>query len=157
MLKVDSYIFAAHRNNEKIMVTNRTFTMIKPDAVTDGYSGAILKMIEEAGFKIVSLKMVKLTKERAGQFYAVHKERPFYGELVTFMSSGPIVAAILEKDTAVADFRNLIGATNPADAEPGTIRALYARSIGENAVHGADSDENAIREGSFHFAGVEMH
>lgn len=139
------------------MAGNRTFTMIKPDAVADGHIGAILAKINEAGFRIVAMKLTRLTRDKAGEFYEIHKERPFYGELVDFMCSGPIVAAILEKDNAVEDFRKLIGATNPAEAEPGTIRALYARNIGENAVHGADSDENAIREGSFHFAGVEMH
>ncbi len=138
------------------MSGNRTFTMIKPDAVAAGHTGAILKMIEEAGFRIVAMKFTKLSAEKAGEFYEVHKERPFYGELVEFMSSGPIIAAILEKENAVADFRKLIGATNPAEAEPGTIRALYAKSIGENAIHGADSDENAAREGSFHFAEVEI-
>lgn len=130
--------------------------MIKPDAVADGHIGAILSKISEAGFRIVAMKLTQLTPKKAGEFYEIHKERPFYGELVEFMSSGPIVAAILEKDNAVEDFRTLIGATNPAEAAPGTIRALYARSIGENAVHGADSDENARREGSFHFAEVEM-
>ncbi len=130
--------------------------MIKPDAVKAGHAGAILKMIEEAGFRIVAMKLTKLSPEKAGEFYAVHKERPFYGELVEYMSSSPIVAAILEKDNAVEDFRKLIGTTNPADAEPGTVRALYGTSIGENAIHGADSDENAAREGSFHFAEVEM-
>ena len=130
--------------------------MIKPDAVASGHIGAILAQINKAGFRIVSMKLTHLTPQKAGAFYEVHKERPFYGELVDFMSSGPIVAAILEKDNAVEDFRKLIGATNPAEAEPGTIRALYAKSIGENAVHGADSDENALREGSFHFAEVEM-
>ncbi len=138
------------------MAGNRTFTMIKPDAVASGHIGAILAQINKAGFRIVSMKLTHLTPQKAGAFYEVHKERPFYGELVDFMSSGPIVAAILEKDNAVEDFRKLIGATNPAEAEPGTIRALYAKSIGENAVHGADSDENALREGSFHFAEVEM-
>ena len=138
------------------MATNRTFTMVKPDAVAAGHAGAILKQIQDAGFKIIAMKLTKLSTEKAGAFYEVHKERPFYGELVEFMSSGPIVAAILEKDNAVADFRELIGATNPAEAKPGTIRALYAKSIGENAVHGADSDENAAREGSFHFSEVEM-
>ena len=133
------------------MAGNRTFTMIKPDAVQAGHIGAILAMINEAGFRIVAMKMTKLS-----EFYEVHKGRPFYDELVEFMSSGPIVAAILEKDNAVEDFRKLIGATNPAEAEPGTIRALFAKSIGENAVHGADSDENAAREGSFHFAATEM-
>ena len=138
------------------MAGNRTFTMIKPDAVKAGHIGAILEKINGAGFRIVAMKMTQLLPEKAGEFYEIHKERPFYGELVEFMSSGPIVAAILEKDNAVEDFRKLIGATNPAEAAPGTIRALYATSIGENAVHGADSDENAIREGSFHFSRTEM-
>lgn len=130
--------------------------MIKPDAVKAGNIGAILKMINEAGFTIKAMKFTKLSNEKAGEFYAVHKERPFYGELVEFMSSGPIVAAVLEKDNAVADFRTLIGATNPADAAPGTIRALYASNVGENAVHGSDSNDNAQIEASFHFAGTEM-
>lgn len=138
------------------MAGNRTFTMIKPDAVEDGHIGNILKHICDAGFRIVAMKYTRLSREKAGEFYAVHKERPFYGELVEFMSRGPIVAAILEKENAVEDFRKLIGATNPANAEPGTIRALYAKNVGENAVHGSDSDENAAIEGSFHFAGVEM-
>jgi len=129
--------------------------MIKPDAVKAGHIGAILAHINNGGFKIVALKLTQLSKEKAGEFYAVHKERGFYGELVDFMSSGPIVAAILEKDNAVEDFRKLIGATDPSKAEAGTIRALYATSIGENAVHGSDSDENAKIEGDFHFAGVE--
>ncbi len=139
------------------MAGNITFTMIKPDAVKAGHIGAILHQINEAGFKIIAMKYTRLSAEKAGEFYAVHKERPFYGELVEFMSSGPIVAAVLEKDNAVEDYRTLIGATNPAEAAPGTIRANYATSIGENAVHGADSDENALIEASFHFAGVEMH
>ncbi len=138
------------------MATNRTFTMIKPDAVEAGNIGAILNDINAAGFRIVALKYTKLSAEKAGEFYAVHAERPFYGELVEFMSRGPIVAAILEKENAVADFRTLIGATNPANAAPGTLRAKYAKSMGENAVHGSDSDENAAIEGSFHFAGTEM-
>ncbi|MBK9566761.1 MAG: nucleoside-diphosphate kinase [Saprospiraceae bacterium] len=138
------------------MATNRTFTMIKPDAVSSGYIGAILSQINEAGFKIVAMKYTKLSAEKAGEFYAVHKARPFYGELVEFMSSGPIVAAILEKENAVEEFRKLIGSTNPADAAPGTIRAKYARNIGENAIHGSDSDENATIEGAFHFAGTEI-
>lgn len=138
------------------MATNRTFTMIKPDAVRNGHIGAILQHIQAGGFKIVAMKYTKLSTEKAGEFYAVHAERPFYGELVEFMSSGPIVAAILEKDNAVADFRTLIGATNPADAAKGTIRQLFATSIGENAVHGSDSDENAAIEGSFHFASTEI-
>jgi len=130
--------------------------MIKPDAVEAGHIGNILEKITSAGFKIVAMKMTQLSKQTAGAFYEVHKERPFYGELVDFMSSGPIVAAILEKENAVADFRTLIGATNPADAAPGTIRALYAKNVGENAVHGSDSDENAAIEGSFHFAGADV-
>jgi len=137
------------------MKTNRTFTMIKPDAVADGHIGAILDIITKNGFKIVALKYTKLPAEKAGQFYEVHKERPFYNGLVEFMSSGPIVAAILEKDNAIAEFRKLIGATNPADAAEGTIRNLYARSIGENAVHGSDSDENADIEGNFFFSAFE--
>lgn len=138
----------------KIM-SNRTFTMIKPDATSKGYTGAILDMMLKAGFSIKAMKWTKLTAEQAGEFYAIHKERPFYGELVEFMSSGPIVAAILEKENAVADFRTLIGATNPANAEEGTIRKKYAASVGENAVHGSDSDENALIEGNFFFSGLE--
>ncbi|OJV56152.1 MAG: nucleoside-diphosphate kinase [Bacteroidetes bacterium 43-16] len=137
------------------MATNRTFTMIKPDAVAAGNIGAILAKINEAGFRIVAMKYTHLTQTSAGKFYEVHKERPFYGELVDFMSSGPIVAAILEKDNAVADFRTLIGATNPAEAAEGTIRKMFAKSIGENAVHGSDSDENAEIEGNFFFNGLE--
>ncbi len=138
------------------MAGNRTFTMIKPDAVQAGHIGAILDKICAAGFRIVAMKLTKLSRERAEEFYAVHSGRPFFEELVEFMSSGPIVAAVLEKDNAVEEFRKLIGATNPAEAEPGTIRALFAKSIGENAIHGADSDENAHREAHFHFAEVEM-
>ncbi|HUM51275.1 MAG: nucleoside-diphosphate kinase [Chitinophagales bacterium] len=137
------------------MATNRTFTMVKPDAVEANNTGSILGMITEAGFKIVAMKYTKLSAEQAGAFYEVHKERPFYGELVEFMSRGPIVAAILEKDNAVEDFRKLIGATNPAQAEDGTIRKRFAKSIGENAVHGSDSDENAAIEGNFFFSGLE--
>lgn len=129
--------------------------MIKPDAVQDGHIGAILAKINEGGFKIKAMKMTKLSADKAGQFYEVHKERPFYGELVDFMSSGHIIAAILEKENAVADFRTLIGATNPAEAEEGTIRKMFARSLGENAVHGSDSDENAEIEGSFFFSNLE--
>jgi nucleoside-diphosphate kinase len=143
-------------NSQINMTGNRTLTMIKPDAVRAGHIGAILNDITAAGFRIVAMKLTQLTKTKAGEFYVVHKERPFYGELVEFMSSGPIVAAILEKDNAVADFRTLIGATNPAQAASGTIRAKYAKSVGENAVHGSDSDENAAIEGAFHFSGVEM-
>jgi nucleoside-diphosphate kinase len=137
------------------MMSNRTFTMIKPDAFSKGHSGAIIDKIIKSGFRIVALKLTKLSGEKAGEFYAVHKERPFYGELVDFMSSGPIIAAILEKDNAVADFRKLIGATDPAKADAGTIRKLFAASVGENAIHGSDSDENAQLEGDFFFSGLE--
>ncbi|HHL52818.1 MAG TPA: nucleoside-diphosphate kinase [Flammeovirgaceae bacterium] len=138
------------------MATNRTFTMIKPDAVGAGHTGAIIKMIEEAGFRIVAMKLTQLTPERAGQFYAVHKERPFYGELCEYMSSGPIVPMILEKDNAVADFRELIGNTDPQKAAEGTIRRLFAKDISANAIHGSDSDENAAIEGRFFFAETDM-
>lgn len=138
------------------MATNRTFTMIKPDGVENGHIGGILGKINSAGFRIVAMKLTQMTKADAEAFYAVHNERPFFGELVEFMTRGPIVAAILEKDNAVEDFRTLIGATNPAEAAEGTIRKLYATSIGENAVHGSDSDENAAIEGDFHFSGREM-
>ncbi|MBW4891069.1 nucleoside-diphosphate kinase [Mucilaginibacter sp. HMF5004] len=137
------------------METNKTFTMIKPDAVAAGHIGAILDKITKSGFKITALKYTWLSSEKAGQFYAVHSERPFYKALVEFMSSGPIVAAILEKDNAVEDFRKLIGATDPAKAEPGTIRNLFAKSIDANAVHGSDSDENAQIEGNFYFSAFE--
>ena len=136
-------------------MSNRTFTMIKPDAVRNGNIGNILQMINAAGFRIVAMKYTGLSLDAAKKFYEVHAERPFYGELTEFMSSGPIVAAILEKDNAVADFRTLIGATNPAQAEEGTIRKKYATSVGENAVHGSDSDENAKIEGDFFFSGLE--
>ncbi|MBO0931007.1 nucleoside-diphosphate kinase [Fibrella aquatilis] len=139
------------------MTTNRTFTMIKPDAVAEGHTGAITKMIEEAGFRIVAIKKTLLTPERAGEFYAVHSERPFYNDLRNYMSSGAIVPMILEKENAVADFRTLIGATNPAQAADGTIRKLFAKSIEANAIHGSDSDENAQIEGSFFFAGTEQY
>ncbi len=129
--------------------------MIKPDAFAEGNSGAILKMIEEAGFKIVAMKATQLTKEIAGKFYEVHSGRPFYADLCAYMSSGPIIAAILEKENAVEDFRKLIGATNPADAADGTIRKIFAKSIEANAVHGSDSDENAAIEGSFYFSQTE--
>ena len=138
------------------MRTNRTFTMIKPDAVENGHIGSILEKITSAGFKIAALKKTQLTRADAEAFYSVHSERPFFGELVEFMTRGPIVAAILEKDNAVNDFRVLIGATNPADAAEGTIRNLYATSMGENAVHGSDSDENAAIEGAFHFSEREI-
>ncbi len=136
-------------------MSNRTFTMIKPDATAKGHTGAILDQIIKAGFTIKAMKWTKLSSEKAGEFYAVHKERPFYGELVEFMSSGNIVAAILEKDNAVADFRTLIGATNPAQAAEGTIRKNFASSVGENAVHGSDSDDNAAIEGNFFFSELE--
>ena len=132
-------------------MSNITFTMIKPEAVKAGNTGAILNKIESSGFRIVAMKKVLLSKERAGEFYSVHKERPFYSELVDYMSSGPIIAAILEKDNAVADFRELIGATDPSEAKPGTIRHEYAESKGKNAVHGSDSDDNAQIEADFHF------
>ncbi|MGB5273533.1 MAG: nucleoside-diphosphate kinase [Flavobacteriaceae bacterium] len=139
------------------MTTNRTFTMIKPDAVENGHIGAILEKITSAGFKIVALKYTQLSRRDAREFYAIHKERPFFGELVDFMTRGPIVSAILEKENAVEDFRALIGATNPAEAAEGTIRKMFAKDIGENAVHGSDSDENAAIEGAFHFAGREIY
>lgn len=139
------------------MATNRTFTMIKPDAVENGHIGKILDLITSKGFRIIAMRYTRLTNEEAGKFYEVHKERPFYGELVDYMTSGPIVAAILEKDNAVADFRTLIGATDPAQADAGTIRKLYAESKAKNAVHGSDSDENAEIEGNFFFRGMERH
>lgn len=135
---------------------NITFTMIKPDAVEANNIGPILAMINKAGFEILAMKYMKLTKSQAGQFYAVHKERPFYGELTEYMSSGPIVAAILTKDnSAVADYRKLIGATDPSKAEEGTIRKVFAKSIAANAVHGSDSDENADIESAFFFSQLE--
>ena len=137
-------------------MSNRTFTMIKPDAFSKGNTGDILSMIEKAGFRIVAMKKTLLTPEKAGEFYAVHRERPFYGELVEFMSSGPIVAAILEKEGAVESFRSLIGATDPSKAGEGTIRRRFAESIGRNAIHGSDSDENARIEGAFFFSGMEQ-
>ena len=138
------------------MRTDRTFTMLKPDSVEKGNIGPILEKITGAGFRIVAMKLTQMTEADAKEFYAIHKERPFFGELVQYMTRGPIVAAILEKENAVEDFRTLIGSTNPAEAAEGTIRRLYADSIGENAVHGSDSDENAEIEGQFHFAGREM-
>ena len=138
------------------MSGNRTFTMIKPDAVEAGNIGNIIQMITDAGFSIKAMKLTNLSKEQAEEFYAVHSERPFYGELVSYMTSGAIVAAILEKDNAVADFRALIGATDPAEAEEGTIRKSYAESKGRNAVHGSDSDENANIECNFHFEVAEL-
>jgi nucleoside-diphosphate kinase len=137
------------------MATNRTFTMIKPDAVGNGHIGAITKMIEEAGFRIIAMKKTQLTNERAGQFYEIHKARPFYNDLCAYMSSGPIVPMILEKENAVEDFRTLIGATDPQKAAPGTVRNLFAKSIEANAIHGSDSDDNAEIEGSFFFSKTE--
>ena len=136
---------------------NITFTMIKPEAVDAGNIGAILQRIETAGFRVMAMKKIHLSPQRAGEFYAVHSERPFYSELVEYMSGGPIVAAILEKENAVTDFRKLIGATNPADAEPGTIRAEFAENLSKNAIHGSDSDENAIIESDFHFTKEERY
>ncbi|MBX2902464.1 MAG: nucleoside-diphosphate kinase [Chitinophagales bacterium] len=137
------------------MASNITLTMIKPDAVADGFTGKILDQIIAAGYKIQAMKLTRLSKEKAEEFYAIHKERPFFGELVAFMTEGPIVAAVLEKENAVEDFRKLIGATNPANAEEGTIRKLYAKNIERNAIHGSDSNENAAIEAAFHFSGVE--
>lgn len=136
-------------------MSNRSFTMIKPDAFANGHSGSILDIILKSGFKLIALKMIHLSAEKAGEFYAIHRQRPFYGELVEFMSRGPIIAAILEKDNAVADFRKLIGATDPSKADKGTIRQLFAESIGENAIHGSDSDENARIESDFFFSNLE--
>ncbi|MGB5227720.1 MAG: nucleoside-diphosphate kinase [Eudoraea sp.] len=139
------------------MTANRTFTMIKPDAVENGHIGAILEKITSAGFKIIAMKYTQLSRRDAQQFYDIHRDRPFFGELIQFMTRGPIVSAILEKDNAVDDFRALIGATNPMEAAEGTIRKLFAKDIGENAIHGSDSDENAAIEGSFHFSGREIY
>ncbi len=138
------------------MRTDRTFTMLKPDSVEKGNVGPILEKITGAGFRIAAMRLTQMTTAEAQAFYAIHKDRPFFGELVEYMTRGPIVAAVLEKDNAVEDFRTLIGATNPAEAAEGTIRKLYADSIGENAVHGSDSDENAEIESQFHFAGKEI-
>jgi len=137
------------------MAGKLTFTMIKPTAVKKGYIGPIMGKIAEGGFKVKAMKMVHLTLEQAKKFYEIHKERPFYGELTAFMSSGPIVAAILEKDNAVEAYRNYIGATNPAEAKVGTIRAEFGTDLGMNAVHGSDSDDNAIIEGNFFFSDLE--
>ena len=138
------------------MATNRTFTMLKPDAIENGHMGKIIDMIINAGFQIKAMKYTSLSVAQAQEFYAVHSERPFYGELVDYMTSGPIVAAILEKENAVIDFRNLIGATDPSEAADGTIRKYFAESKGRNAVHGSDSDENAAIEGEFHFSPSEI-
>jgi len=143
------------RRFNKDMATNRTFSMIKPDAVANGHAGKILDQIIQAGFKVVALKYTRLSEERAGDFYGIHRERPFFGQLVSFMTSGPIYAAILEKDNAIEDFRKLIGATDPQKAEAGTIRNLFAKSIDANAIHGSDSNENAEIEGNFFFGADE--
>jgi nucleoside-diphosphate kinase len=137
------------------MTGNLTFTIIKPDAVEAGFSGAIIKMIEERGFKFIAMKYTRLSPQKAGKFYEIHKERPFYKDLCAYMSSGPIIPIVLEKENAVEDFRELIGATNPQEAAEGTVRKLFAKSIQANAVHGSDSDENAIIEGSFFFSELE--
>ena len=153
------YVFktlSLHPNFKEHMATNRTFTMLKPDAIEGGNIGNILQMITDAGFSIKAMKYTRLSEDQAKKFYEVHAERPFYGELVEYMTSGPIVAAILEKENAVADFRALIGATDPAEAAEGTIRKYYAESKGRNAVHGSDSDENADIEGKFHFSANEI-
>jgi len=136
-------------------MSNKTFTMIKPDGIANGHAGAILDKIIKAGFRIAAMKYIRLTPERAGQFYTIHKERPFYNDLVKYMSSGAIIAAVLEKENAVEDFRTLIGATDPAKAAPGTIRNLFAKSIDANAIHGSDSDANADIEANFFFSGFE--
>ncbi len=138
-------------------MSNKTFTMIKPDAFKNGHSGVILDQIIRAGFAVRAMKLTRLTKEKAGAFYAIHKDKPFYEELVDFMSSGPIIAAIVEKENAVEDFRKLIGATDPSKADEGTIRKLYAESLGKNAIHGSDSDENAQIEGDFFFSRLERY
>jgi nucleoside-diphosphate kinase len=153
---VDNKEFITFAPKLNIMATNRTFTMIKPDGVENGNIGNIITMITEAGFKIKAMKYKQLSEAEAKEFYAVHAERPFYGELVDYMISGPIVAAILEKDNAVEDFRTLIGATDPSEAAEGTIRKAYAESKAKNAVHGSDSDENAAIEGAFHFEANEI-
>jgi nucleoside-diphosphate kinase len=150
------YLCTQIRKKTIEMATNRTFTMLKPDAIENGHMGKIIDMIIQAGFQVKAMKLTQLTTEQAQKFYEVHAERPFYGELVEYMTSGPIVAAILEKDNAVADFRALIGATDPAEAAEGTIRKHYAESKGRNAVHGSDSDENAEIEGKFHFSANEI-
>tara|TARA_E500000075_G_scaffold115232_1_gene111878 strand:+ start:63 stop:485 length:423 start_codon:yes stop_codon:yes gene_type:complete len=138
------------------MISNRTFTMLKPDSIEQGYMLPILNMIEEAGFKIIALKYKKMTKKEAEEFYSIHSDKPFFKDLIQFMTRGPIVAAALEKDNAVDDFRKLIGSTDPAEADEGTIRKRYAKSKGENAVHGSDSDVNAVIEISFHFSDSEI-
>jgi nucleoside-diphosphate kinase len=156
-LTIKNTFFVALQLKKKAMQRNRTFTMIKPDAVEKGHVGAILSQINAAGFRIVAMKMTQMSLRDAALFYAVHKDRPFFEELISFMSRGPIVAALLEKENAVDDFRTLIGATNPKEAAEGTLRKQFATSVGENAVHGSDSDENATLEGNFHFSGREVY
>jgi nucleoside-diphosphate kinase len=158
-LKIKTNLFDNYvplRSNLRKMTTNRTFTMLKPDAIENGHMGKIIDLIIHSGFTIKAMKYTQLSKEQAMKFYEVHSERPFYMELVEYMTSGPIVAAILEKDNAVADFRTLIGSTDPADAAEGTIRKSFAESKAKNAVHGSDSDENAQIEGEFHFNSSEI-
>ena len=145
------HIFLIKFEQKIKMKNNRTFTMIKPDAVENGYTGLILSKIEKAGFTIIAMKMTQLSSDAAEKFYEVHRGKPFFKDLINYMTSGPIVAAILEKENAVLDFRELIGNTNPKEAEKGTIRQMYAKSIDANAIHGSDSDENAQIEGQFHF------
>jgi nucleoside-diphosphate kinase len=146
-----------HNKNQNIMATNITLTMIKPDAVAAGHSGKIIDLIIQSGFKVQAMKLSRLSKEKAEEFYAVHRERGFFNDLIKFMTEGPVIAAVLEKENAVEDFRKLIGATNPANAADGTIRKLFATDIERNAVHGSDSDENAAIEASFHFSGLERY
>ena len=153
--QTNTFTYLCASKNKYVTMSNLTFTMIKPDAMEKGYAGAILNMIIKSGFKISALKLTQLTTEKAQEFYSIHKERPFYDELVAYMSRGPIIAAILEKENAVAEYRELIGATDPAKAEEGTIRKSYAASVGENAVHGSDSDENAKIESDFFFPANE--
>ena len=155
-LKIQAITFFLILQQKLIMALNRTFIMIKPDAVKKGYIGAILNKITASDFKIVSIKMTQLSKREAEIFYSIHKDRPFFNDLIAFMSSGPIVAAVLEKENAVDDFRTLLGATNPEEAAEGTIRKLFANSVGENAVHGSDSDENSLIETQFHFSQSEI-
>ena len=145
-----------HFNQEPTKVPQRTFSIVKPDAVRNGHAGAILAAIDKAGFQIVAIKKQSISKAEAEGFYAVHKARPFFGELCTFMSSGPLVLMVLEKDNAIADLRKLMGATNPANAEEGTIRKQFAGSIQENAIHGSDAEETAAFEIGYWFAGYEL-
>tara|TARA_B100000029_G_scaffold497426_1_gene565013 strand:+ start:135 stop:554 length:420 start_codon:yes stop_codon:yes gene_type:complete len=138
------------------MATNRTFTMLKPDSVEKGNIGAILEKINSAGFKIIAMKLIQMSNQDARKFYSIHQDKPFFNDLVSYMTRGPIVVAVLEKENAVEEFRNLIGSTDPNTAAEGTIRNLFASSISENAIHGSDSDENALIESKFHFSEGEM-